>query len=63
MNRRKGGEWQNGITEACERLRAHLKPAPVRFDARDRQALAYVLDFCEQRDATERETAVIGPSE
>ena len=37
--------WQNGIAEAVERLRELLGPTPPRFDARDRQALAFVLDL------------------
>lgn len=37
--------WKNGLPEAIARLREHLggKPPP-RFDARDKSALAFVLD-------------------
>lgn len=37
--------WANGLAEAVERLREHSPPgvAARRFDARDREALAYVL--------------------
>ncbi len=41
--------WENSLPEAIERLRAHLavdgagQSKPVRFDARDRMALEFVL--------------------
>lgn len=36
--------WENGLPEAIERLQAHLDSnKPIKFDARDRMALAYVL--------------------
>lgn len=48
--------WENGLTEAIERLRAHLRDTHVRFDARDRAALDYVLTFAEdiERDSLEK---------
>ena len=36
--------WQNGLDEALERLREQVRPNPPRLDARDRSALAFVLD-------------------
>lgn len=41
--------WQNGLPEAITSLSAHVGPfgndrrPPERFDARDREALAFVL--------------------
>jgi hypothetical protein len=36
--------WNNGLEEAVTRLREHLGEPVIRFDARDRSALAFVLD-------------------
>lgn len=45
-------DWNNGIDEAVSRLHEHLDgPNPVRFDARDRAALAFVLVALERTRA------------
>jgi len=40
-------QWRNCLEEAAQRLRAHVDERPVRFDARDRSALQFVLDHTE----------------
>lgn len=40
-------EWGNGPQEAIKRLREHLGEHPIRFDARDRAALKFILDLVE----------------
>ena len=37
--------WSNGIEEALDRMRDHLGDKVIKFDARDRQALKFILDY------------------
>lgn len=48
---RYASQWQSGghgLTEAASRLREHLAPKPCRFDARDRYALAFLIQEAER---------------
>lgn len=53
------GGWKNGLREAVDRLSHHLVTdrggAGIRFDARDRQALAFVLGYLEKTKRQARE--------
>lgn len=53
-------QWTNGLDEAIERMRQHVtaKP-PVRFDARDRSALAFLIAEVERLRKPQRQWAVI----
>lgn len=47
--------WNNSIYEALSRMKDHLfADTPIKFDARDRAALAFIVDYVEnvEREVT-----------
>jgi hypothetical protein len=43
--------WNNSLEEAVNRMKDHLfATKPIRFDARDYGALAYIIDTIEELD-------------
>lgn len=50
------GTWQNGIDEAAERLTAHLSETTIRFDARDREALRFLIWYAKESERLKYET-------
>lgn len=46
-------DWKNGVAEAVDRMREHLSSgAPIKFDTRDRHALAFILEALSRRDTS-----------